>query len=206
MKRTPKRKNSILKVEKITNATRELFSTEGYHSVSTNHIADAAGVPIGSVYDYFEDKGDIALYLMEEVTHDVQGIQKKIAEQKTASWMQFLELLQDELTDYCHENMFALQAMQFAVLADYPSELTVGATALRTALKSILQSLRFDGHILEPSQLDDLLALTVAALATSVRTGAKFNTTLVCAAYTEAVAHTQAPPTTQGSWVQAEKV
>ncbi|KXK26092.1 MAG: Fatty acid metabolism regulator protein [candidate division WS6 bacterium OLB20] len=79
MKRIPKRSNSRAKVDSIAAAAAHLFAEQGYHAVSTNHIADAAGVPIGSIYDYFKDKGDIALYLIAEIVHDCAGIHKKSA-------------------------------------------------------------------------------------------------------------------------------
>jgi AcrR family transcriptional regulator len=53
-------------VARILEAAAQLFGELGSHATTTNDIAAAAGVSIGSLYQYFPDKGEIltALYAL----------------------------------------------------------------------------------------------------------------------------------------------
>lgn len=57
--REPRQKRSIEKKEKIIQAGFELFCERGYQNTNTNEIAERAGVSIGTLYSYFEDKKSI---------------------------------------------------------------------------------------------------------------------------------------------------
>ena len=52
----PKQKRSIEKKMLIKRTALFLFSEKGYANVSTNEIAKAADIAIGSVYNYFPNK------------------------------------------------------------------------------------------------------------------------------------------------------
>lgn len=54
--RIPRQARSRATVDAIVDATAEVLASRGYAGTSTNHIADAAGVSIGSYYQYFADK------------------------------------------------------------------------------------------------------------------------------------------------------
>ncbi len=56
MRRTPQRLGAKQRVEAILDAAETRFAEQGYESVTTNAIAAAAHVPIGSVYQYFPNK------------------------------------------------------------------------------------------------------------------------------------------------------
>ena len=62
----PKQKRSVLTKQKIKQTARELFSQKGYYSVTSNNIAAAAKVPIGSFYNYFGNKKGVLLELIRE--------------------------------------------------------------------------------------------------------------------------------------------
>ena len=49
-------KRSRLTVDTILEATARVLTTDGYDRASTNRVAAAAGVSIGSLYQYFPDK------------------------------------------------------------------------------------------------------------------------------------------------------
>lgn len=57
--RTPKQQRSIDKKNLIKTSALKLISENGYHNTSTNEIAKAAGISIGTLYSYFKDKKDI---------------------------------------------------------------------------------------------------------------------------------------------------
>ena len=57
--RIPKQKRSIVRKKLIKETALMLFSEKGYLNVSTNEIAKAANVSIGSLYSYFPNKKEI---------------------------------------------------------------------------------------------------------------------------------------------------
>jgi AcrR family transcriptional regulator len=50
-------------VEQIVEAATQVFSERGYAGATTNHIAERAGVSIGSLYQYFPNKEAILVTL-----------------------------------------------------------------------------------------------------------------------------------------------
>jgi AcrR family transcriptional regulator len=62
--RPPKQERSRETVDAILTAATRLFGREGYARATTNRIAQAAGVSVGSVYQYFPSKDAIAIELL----------------------------------------------------------------------------------------------------------------------------------------------
>ncbi|MCP9834230.1 MULTISPECIES: TetR/AcrR family transcriptional regulator [unclassified Cyanobium] len=74
LRRQPRQARSQERVRRILAAAEELFVAGGVGSTTTNAIAARAGVPIGSLYQFFPDKGAILRSLAEgyaEQLHDV---------------------------------------------------------------------------------------------------------------------------------------
>lgn len=57
--RMPQQQRSIEKRKKIVEAGYQLLTEKGYHNTNTAEIAKLAGVSTGIVYNYFKDKKDI---------------------------------------------------------------------------------------------------------------------------------------------------
>src|SRR5678809_1130501 len=80
-------------VDAILEATARILVKEGYDRASTNRIALAAGVSIGSLYQYFPSKEALVAALIERhmdemlvvVTEAVAGIEGKPIEQAVRS-------------------------------------------------------------------------------------------------------------------------
>jgi AcrR family transcriptional regulator len=72
-------------VSAILDATAQLLVEEGYHKLSTNRIAERAGVSIGSLYQYFPNKEAI-----------VGGLVEQFAERQYAMFEIQLQLFVDE--------------------------------------------------------------------------------------------------------------
>jgi AcrR family transcriptional regulator len=70
-RRPPRQARAQQTVAAIVTAAAELLVDRGYARVSTNAIAERAGVSVGSVYQYFEDKDAIYRRLVAE--HRAQG-------------------------------------------------------------------------------------------------------------------------------------
>lgn len=63
--RSPQQKRSIDKRDKILEAAYTLFCSSGYYKTTTPEVAKSAGVSIGSLYSYFEDKNDLFMAVLE---------------------------------------------------------------------------------------------------------------------------------------------
>ncbi|MGZ3692452.1 MAG: TetR/AcrR family transcriptional regulator, partial [Pseudobdellovibrio sp.] len=66
MKKQPKQERSQAIVESILEAATRVLSISKLSQMTTNKLADVAGVSIGSLYDYFPNKNDIVVTLMDK--------------------------------------------------------------------------------------------------------------------------------------------
>jgi AcrR family transcriptional regulator len=64
-RKMPKQQRSKETVDVILAATARVLVKEGFDRASTNRIADAAGVSIGSLYQYFPTKDAVTIALIE---------------------------------------------------------------------------------------------------------------------------------------------
>ena len=65
-RKKPTQKRALATVKAIVDATAQLLVTDGYHNLSTNKIAEAAGVSIGSLYQYFPNKECVVAAVVKE--------------------------------------------------------------------------------------------------------------------------------------------
>ena len=65
-RKQPSQGRSRVTVEVIIEAAARVFERQGYAKTTTNHIADRAGVSIGSLYQYFPNKEAILVVLLEQ--------------------------------------------------------------------------------------------------------------------------------------------
>jgi len=59
LRRIPRQARAASTVDAILTAALQLLETVGVEQLTTNHVADRAGVSIGTVYQYFGDKQEI---------------------------------------------------------------------------------------------------------------------------------------------------
>lgn len=69
--RVPQQERSIEKKRLIKKTAINLFSSNGYHSVSTNEIAKKAGVSIGTLYSYFPNKETLYKELVSDMYNEI---------------------------------------------------------------------------------------------------------------------------------------
>jgi len=62
-KKEPRQKRSKATYEAILDACAQLLEEMGYQQLTTNHIAERAGVSVGSLYEYFDNK-EVIVHLM----------------------------------------------------------------------------------------------------------------------------------------------
>lgn len=66
MRRAPKQGRSQEKVQTILKAARNVLIQRGYEGFTTNHVAQAAGCNIGTLYRYFPEKNEIIKHLYQD--------------------------------------------------------------------------------------------------------------------------------------------
>lgn len=71
-RKKPQQRRSKAMYDAILEATAHLLSEKGYAATTTNHIAERAGISIGSLYQYFPNKEAIAVELLQR--HIVSGL------------------------------------------------------------------------------------------------------------------------------------
>jgi len=70
-RKQPRQRRSAETVERILAAAARIFDERGYRATTTNHVAELAGVSIGSLYQYFPNKDALLVALAER--HLVQA-------------------------------------------------------------------------------------------------------------------------------------
>lgn len=65
-RKLPKQRRAKATVAAILEATAQLLVDEGFHHVSTNRIAEVAGVSVGSLYQYFPNKEAVVAAVVDE--------------------------------------------------------------------------------------------------------------------------------------------
>jgi AcrR family transcriptional regulator len=94
-RRVPSQERAKVRVENILAATRELLLESGIGAVTTARVAERAGVPVGSVYQYFPNKKAILAALYEEYLSGVRAVVDEFAAQLPTSepWFVFMDRL-----------------------------------------------------------------------------------------------------------------
>lgn len=70
-RKLPQQDRSRITVEAILEATTHILTEEGYYKANTNHIAERAGVSVGSLYQYFPNKESLMAALMEQHSNEI---------------------------------------------------------------------------------------------------------------------------------------
>jgi AcrR family transcriptional regulator len=73
-RREPQQRRARQTVEAVLDAVIKILKREGFEAVTTNRIAEVAGVSIGSVYQYFPDKRAIFAALHERHIQEIDRL------------------------------------------------------------------------------------------------------------------------------------
>lgn len=77
MRKRPQQQRSREMVKTLIDATAKVIQREGLDNTTTARIAEAAGVSVGSLYQYFGDKDALIEALMESLADDIgSGLRK----------------------------------------------------------------------------------------------------------------------------------
>jgi AcrR family transcriptional regulator len=98
VRRQPTQRRARETVEAVLDAVVRVLKKHGVEGVTTNRIADAAGVSIGSVYQYFPDKRAIFTALHDRHVDAISRvIESKLVEHATSSLEEFVRALVEAL-------------------------------------------------------------------------------------------------------------
>jgi len=106
------------KIRLIFETFAELVNRDGYDKLSTRHIADAAGISVGTIYNYFPGgKHAIASRYIDQVTDELfdPGMFMGLGE---GDLRRFLDGLIRRYLDVHRENLEIHRAIDQAILAD----------------------------------------------------------------------------------------
>lgn len=71
LRKQPQQDRSRRMVERIVDAGRTVLNRDGYERLTTNRVADEAGISPGSLYQYFPDKTAILDAVVDRYSHDL---------------------------------------------------------------------------------------------------------------------------------------
>jgi AcrR family transcriptional regulator len=80
LRHVPTQARSRERLRRVLDAAEELLTRQGASAFTTARIAESAGVPIGSVYHYFSDKGAIVEALALRYWSDFEDLVAAAAE------------------------------------------------------------------------------------------------------------------------------
>lgn len=106
MRRQPRQARSQERVNQILDVAEQLFVQDGYSSTTTNAIARAAKVPIGSLYQFFPDKSAIIYALAERYNAQLRSA--------------LLELLDRDIEISLEEKMAQIVDLVYCFFIDHP--------------------------------------------------------------------------------------
>lgn len=72
--RQPQQARSRARVERMLEAADRILATEGFEALTIRRIATEAGVPVGSIYQFFPDKGAIVDHLARTYIADFEAL------------------------------------------------------------------------------------------------------------------------------------
>ena len=104
---------SITSKDDILKASRELIRQQGCSAISIRSVANACGVSVGSIYNYFESKADLIIATVESVWYEIfHHPEDKSVLQNTLSYINWLY----QRMNYGHEQypgFFTLHSLGF---------------------------------------------------------------------------------------------
>ena len=113
-RRRPKQRRSRQTVDAILEAVIRLLKRRGANAITTNRIAEIAGVSIGSVYQYFPDKRAIFVALHQRHVDSIDRmIQSKLVEHAASPLKDLVRAMVEGMVE-AHETDPELYELLFA--------------------------------------------------------------------------------------------
>lgn len=149
----------------ILEAARELIEANGPNSLRVTDVAERAGVAVGLMYHYFDDRDDLVAAVREaqflaRIEADIQSLARVVgpAEMDTQA---VLSIIIDDFSDPRSKKRreFRLDRMEALVAARHNKDLTKRLTVAQRRLSTSIQK------VVERAKADGIVALDVDAKA-----------------------------------------
>jgi AcrR family transcriptional regulator len=116
------------KREKILQTARVLFSQHGYSNTSISHIVQETGMPVGTIYTYFERKEDIIRTIIDVGWDEVKSTLEDLTKSQRTG-QEKLKLIIDEvlpeiLTNIDFINILLTEAIEFTKMDEKMEKIT----------------------------------------------------------------------------------
>ena len=99
-RRRPKQRRARQTVDAVLDAVVRVLKREGFDAITTNRVAEVAGVSIGSVYQYFPDKRAIFEALHQRHIEEIDRIvETKLVEHAASSLDELIRALVEAMID-----------------------------------------------------------------------------------------------------------
>jgi len=119
-RKIPRQARSVVTVDALLEATTHILLKDGMHALTTNRVAEIAGVSIGSLYQYFPNKASLLAALIDLHVHrEVETLTKLFSDRRepiNKSFVQdvikgFIQIHLDdlELTKILHQQVSFLE-------------------------------------------------------------------------------------------------
>jgi AcrR family transcriptional regulator len=100
IRRRPRQRRARQTVEAVLDAVAKILKREGVTAVTTNRIAEVAGVSIGSVYQYFPDKRAIFVALHQRHIEEIDRlVETKLVENASSSLEKLIRAMVEAMID-----------------------------------------------------------------------------------------------------------
>jgi AcrR family transcriptional regulator len=136
-----KERQSAERANQILDAAVELFAEKGFHRTTTRDIAEAADVAEGTLYNYFANKDDLLMGIMQRLTESSSSDPGQMGPIPINAREHFASLLEFRKT-FQKQNTAMMQALLSEILANadlraryYQQILKPSITALEKSLK-----------------------------------------------------------------------
>src|SRR5919202_2147736 len=81
LRRVPRQARSRARLQRMLDAADELLASEGAEALTTTRVAEAAGVSVGSLYQYLPDKEAIVEALAGRYLAEFEALMEELAAQ-----------------------------------------------------------------------------------------------------------------------------
>jgi AcrR family transcriptional regulator len=99
-RRRPQQRRARQTVEAVLDAVIRILKREGFDAITTNRIAEVAGVSIGSVYQYFADKRSIFVMLHSRHISEIDRlVENKLLEHAASSPDQLVRAMVEAMVE-----------------------------------------------------------------------------------------------------------
>ena len=156
LRKKPKQKRSKLMVDNILEASIRVLKQHPYQQFTTNRVAEAAGISIGSLYQYFSNKQSILLELeIRAVNEMIENVEKLLFDNKFQPERRLYRAI-----EYFFITESAFYEIPFSSNFEYPTQLN----RIKNSIDSYLRS---NGYIDEKADtfLSEYLVVLVSGIA-----------------------------------------